>query len=357
MPPTIAPGILYLISPVEARLEAVDSSYGSDKNGLVWGYTFAAGSPPVAIESEQVPPWLESTGRTSPDAFLWLHFSLSNAASERWLRQHLSLPDEFYQSLSEEASSTRLELEGDTLVAAIHDALFHFTLDAESVATVYLCMTPRFLVTARLRPVRSVDRLRGAIRGGQAFRSPADLLAQLLRHQADVLMDIVRTTTTQVDGIEDKILANRIPASRSDLGGMRRTLVRLQRLLAPEPAALFRLLNRSPNWIGADDLQELRQAAEEFAAAIADSGALQERVKLLQEELGALLGEQAGRTLYILTVVTVLALPINLAAGLFGMNVGGVPFANHRLGFFLVAGGLAAFTLVAAYLALGRRRD
>jgi len=170
-------------------------------------------------------------------------------------------------------------------------------------------------------------------------------------------MDIVRTTTTQVDGIEDKILANRIPASRSDLGGMRRTLVRLQRLLAPEPAALFRLLNRSPNWIGADDLQELRQAAEEFAAAIADSGALQERVKLLQEELGALLGEQAGRTLYILTVVTVLALPINLAAGLFGMNVGGVPFANHRLGFFLVAGGLAAFTLVAAYLALGRRRD
>jgi zinc transporter len=30
------------------------------------------------------------------------------------------------------------------------------------------------------------------------------------------------------------------------------------------------------------------------------------------------------RTLFILTVVTVLALPVHLVAGLFGMNVGGV---------------------------------
>ena len=31
-----------------------------------------------------------------------------------------------------------------------------------------------------------------------------------------------------------------------------------------------------------------------------------------------------------LTMVTVLALPINLIAGLFGMNVGGIPFVSTR---------------------------
>jgi zinc transporter len=59
----------------------------------------------------------------------------------------------------------------------------------------------------------------------------------------------------------------------------------------------------------------------------------------------------------VLTVVTVLALPVNLVAGLFGMNVGGIPFANHAHGFFLVAGALGLITLTAAYLTLGRRRD
>lgn len=120
---------------------------------------------------------------------------------------------------------------------------------------------------------------------------------------------------------------------------------------------MFRLLTRSPGRIDAADLQALRLAAEEFAAAIADSAALVERVKLLQEELAGQVEEQTSRTLFLLTMVTVLALPINLGASLFGMNVGGIPFAQASHGFILVAGGLASVTLTAAYLALGRRRD
>ena len=138
---------------------------------------------------------------------------------------------------------------------------------------------------------------------------------------------------------------------------MRRVLVRLQRLLAPEPAALFRLLNRPPSWVREEDQQELRQAAEEFAAAVADSAALTERVKLLQEELTALLGEQTNRTLFVLTLVTVLALPINLVAGLFGMNVGGVPLATSPHGFMLVILLLSVSTALLALVLQGRFRN
>lgn len=163
--------------------------------------------------------------------------------------------------------------------------------------------------------------------------------------------------STRVDHIEDSLLAVRASVSRRDLGSLRRTLVQLQRLLAPEPAALFRLLNRSPGWMRSEDVQELRQAAEEFAAAIADSATLVERVKLLQEELAALVGEQTNRTLFTLTVVTVLALPVNLIAGLFGMNVGGIPFANHQHGFVVVVTALSILTATAAWFALLRRKD
>jgi zinc transporter len=273
------------------------------------------------------------------------------------LRRTVQLPDVFYHSLSEQVASTRLEQDDDTLIAVLHDAAFDFTFDPASVASVHLCLTPRLLLTARLRPVRSVDRLRNSVRAGQLFRSSPDVLSHLLRHQADVLTEIVRDAARSVDVIEDKLLADRIAASRRELGTLRRTLVRLQRLLAPEPAALFRILSRAPTWLGAEDLQDLRQAAEEFSATTADSGALVERVKLLQEELAALVGEQTNRTLFILTLVTVLALPINLVAGLFGMNVGGIPLSAHRSGFLVIVGVLAVFTLVTGYLALWRRRE
>jgi zinc transporter len=170
-------------------------------------------------------------------------------------------------------------------------------------------------------------------------------------------MDIVRQATQRVDHIEDRLLANRISASRAELGSLRRVLVRLQRLLAPEPAALFRLLNQPAGWIATEDRQDLQRSAEEFAAAVSDAIALVERVKLVQEELVALVNEQTNRTLFVLTIVTVLALPINLVAGLFGMNVGGMPLAKHRHGFLIVVAILLLVTVLLAYVALGRRRE
>ena len=76
-----------------------------------------------------------------------------------------------------------------------------------------------------------------------------------------------------------------------------------------------------------DDVNELRQSTEEFSVSLSDTDTLQERIKLLQEEVSALVQEQNNRSLFVLSLFTVLALPVNMMAGFFGMNVGGIPFA------------------------------
>src|SRR5881409_4409594 len=334
----------------------IELASGSDQDGPIWGYHFVPNQPARPITSEEGVEFLTAPGPALANEFLWLHFSLSNVASEPWLRRYLTLPDTFYESLHSDVDATHLEQDADSLVARIHDVLFDFTFDAP-VATTTLCVKPRVLVSAHLRPWRSIDQLRAEVQGGQVFRSPIEILARLLRDQANVLVDIVRKSKKRVGPMEEQLLAKRISVSRSELGTLRRMLVRLQRLLAPEPAAFFRLLSRPPDWITQDELQNLQQAAEKFSTAISDTAALVERVKQLQEELAALVNAQTNRTLFVLTIVTVLALPINLVAGLFGMNVGGIPLAQHREGFFLVVGHLLVLTAVLAYWGLGRRRN
>ncbi len=348
------PGITLIHCEVE--MDPAELSYGSDKHGLVWGYLFVTGQPAVPLDSDTAAAWLAEATSAPSDTFLWLHFSLANTASERWLRKNTHLPDAFYEALIPGAGSTRLEQESGTLVAVMHDVLFDFSFDTSAVSTVTICVDKHLLVSARHRPLRAVDRLRAVVKT-KSFRSAAELLAQLLEAQAGVLEDIVRQSTVRIDTIEDGFLANRVTLNRSELGALRRTLVRLQRLLAPEPAAFFRLLNRPPLWISGDDLQAMRQAAEEFSTAVIDSAALIERVKLLQEEITALITERTNRSLFILTIVTVLALPINLTGSLFGMNVGGIPFADYPHGFLIVVALLAAFTALLAYFAFGRRRE
>ncbi|MFD0668573.1 CorA family divalent cation transporter [Ramlibacter sp. MAHUQ-53] len=49
-------------------------------------------------------------------------------------------------------------------------------------------------------------------------------------------------------------------------------------------------------------------------------------------------------------------MPINIVAGLFGMNVGGIPLADDAHGFWVIAALLAFFAIGATWL-VARRRD
>ena len=340
----------------------VDGVYGSDRQGLICGFQFSAGhvGHPLALDAALHCLAAAQAGDAKhADAqgdFLWLHFNLSDASAESWMRAHLGLPEEFFDALHEGSRSTRIEDAADHLVAVVNDVAFEFSFEASEIASLWLAVHPRLIVSARIQPLRSVDRLRQAVKDGAHFSSPVALLNHLLHDQGDVLVRIVCDATLQVDTVEDNLQHGRFRVQRAALGKLRRVLVRLQRLLAPEPGALFRLLSQPPPWLAADDLDELRQSTEEFSLVLRDLAALQERIKLLQEEITAQVGEQTNRSLFTLTVVTVLALPINIIAGLLGMNVGGIPLADSPHGFLTIALIVLTFTMVAGWLAF-RRRD
>lgn len=332
--------------------------YGADISGLVWSYEFTPQAPPRELEADQAHEWAKiSASLPENSAFAWLHFNLSHAGTERWLRDHTDLPAHFFETLREGPGSTRVELIDDSLIAVVNDVNFDFSFDVSDIATLYMCVQHNLVISARSQPLRSVDRLRVAIRGGKQLESSVDLLAHLLRDQADVLQQIGRDAATAVDRIEDSLLTGKVHAKRSTLGSLRRVFVRLRRLLAPEPGALFRLLSRPPTWFEENDAQDLRAATEEFSAVLNDFNALQERTKLLQEEISAHATEQTNRSLFVLTVVTVLALPINIIAGLFGMNVGGIPLSENPLGFWIIVAIIATFTCFAGWYAFFKQRD
>ncbi|MHA4870981.1 transporter [Duganella sp. PWIR1] len=339
-------------------MQSAPLSYGSDPSGMVCGYLFGRsgdgkGQP---LDTEAVSAWL-ATRDQHPQEFIWLHYNLANTASEKWLHEHLALPDEFYESLHEGPRSTRIELADNTLIAVVNDVLHDFTFEASDISTLWLSVDRQIVISARRKPLRAVDSLRNAVRNGETIRSSVELLIHLLRDQADALIKIVRDAITTVDGIEDNLLAGKLTTKRASLGALRRVLVRLQRLLAPEPSALFRLLQKPPAWMAEIDAQELRQSTEEFSMVLADMASLQERIKLIQEEIAALASEANNHSLFVLTVVTVLALPINIIAGLMGMNVGGIPLSDSPHGFMIIVAIVASFTVIAGWLAFRRQRD
>ncbi|MGZ3253698.1 MAG: transporter [Burkholderiaceae bacterium] len=337
-------------------MQITSISYGSDQSGLVCGYLFGRHAGAIPIESQEAAEWLQQRDQ-HPHEFIWLHLNLANTASEKWLKENTKLADEFYESLHQGSRSTRIELVDNTLIAVVNDVLHDFSFEPSDISTLWLSVDKQVVISARRKPLKAVDRLRMAVNKGEAIRSSVELLIHLLHDQEDVLVNIVRDAIIRVDDIEDNLLAGKLQNKRAKLGELRRVLVRLQRLLAPEPAALFRLLQKPPVWIADADVQDLRQSTEEFSVVLNDMTSLQERIKLLQEEIAALVNEENNRSLFVLTIVTVLALPINIIAGLFGMNVGGIPMAQEPAGFWIVVGIVATLTAVAGWVVFRKQRD
>ncbi|BCM24308.1 transporter [Methyloradius palustris] len=328
--------------------------YFQEQNCLICAFLFTSNGLGKPIDLDTAMAWLNNV-QIDTQEFIWMHFNLADQTAERWMHANLKLPVEFYETLNDESRSTRIEDVEENLIAIVNDVAFKFSFEPSEIATLWMNVNRVALISARTHPLHSINELRLAVKNEEKFNSPMALLIHLMHDQGDALVKIAREATQKVDDIEDELLKDTLKTQRADLGKLRRVLVRLQRLLAPEPAALFRLLQHSPNWIKEDDLNELRQGTEEFSVVIRDMSALQERIKLLQEEMGAQISEHTNRNLFTLTIVTVLALPINIIAGLLGMNVGGIPLADSPHGFITIVGIVVTFTVLAVGIAFKNR--
>lgn len=330
--------------------------YGPDQHGLICAFWLRPGQPPQALESSAQAQALLAR---LDQGFLWLHVNLSHAGALQWTERLGLASENFVEAQHAGSRSSRIERDGEQLFAVLNDVTFDFAFDVGDVSTLWITASERVVLSGRRSPLRSVDRLRMAVRRGEQLGSSVALLDHLLRDQADELQRIVRQATERVDEIEDALLAGRHAGHEGEVAQLRRLMVRLQRLLAPEPSALLRMLSNPPPWVREEDKQQLQQGSEEFALVLRDIAALQERIRVVQDENAARVAQENNRTLYVLTMVTVLALPINLISGLFGMNVGGLPFIEHPHGFVVVLTLIALLTGVAAMLlwrATGRRR-
>ncbi len=194
----------------------------------------------------------------------------------------LDLPETFFDALREARISTRIEQADGALRAVVNDVMFNLEFTPSEIAILWIYAHQRIIVTARSEAAAFGGLLaRVGERGSEIFRSPVELLVHLMRDQADLLVQIVRRTSADIDRIEDRFLSQRPTQNRLDLGAMRRMLTRLHGCSRRSWRAIFRLLARPPRWLHPEDVQDLRESTEEFSVVL-DMAGLIERVRLLQ---------------------------------------------------------------------------
>ena len=113
------------------------------------------------------------------------------------------------------------------------------------------------------------------------------------------------------------------------------------------------LTGRVPEFCDEDCPRRWGQLVERFAQIAQELELVQERTRLLQEEIASNLNEATNRNLFVISVATTIMLPVSLVTGIWGMNVGGIPWVGDPQGFTRICVMMVA--IVSAVLLLLRR--
>lgn len=89
------------------------------------------------------------------------------------------------------------------------------------------------------------------------------------------------------------------------------------------------------------DRARLRETADQLTRYVEDLDALRERAAVTQEELTVRLADRMNRTMYVLSLVATVFLPLGFLTGLLGVNLGGIPGSDNQLAFFVFCALLA----------------
>ena len=123
-------------------------------------------------------------------------------------------------------------------------------------------------------------------------------------------------------------------------------LDRLEHLPAPQRDALNRIEHEDAPWLTERDKLRFREVIDKLLRFIDYLDAIRDRTSILHDDLSTVISERIASNSNRLAALAALLLPPSVVAGLFGMNVGGIPGVNDTWAFVAIVGFVVIVTLI-----------
>ena len=294
------------------------------------GVVFAWAMPKTG-KGYEIPLFEIAQSIEDPDLSIWLHLNLSNSQVQRWLEKTSLVPERVVEMIDEGVNLSRMErIEklNDCLVMVMNDFHQEFGEDQldGSLGTLWAIVTPKLMISLRNNPLKTTDKLRYDLRSGEINPSSAiELFHELLDLRAEQLRTLLVHLSEDMDVLEENLLKGKEFPEHESLGRIRIQCSRLRRQFSPELIALHRLLKRLPYWFSEENKSRLTDDLDLLSYLVQDISSLYDRAKVLQDEQAAHVAEFNAKNLQVLSVMTVIFLPMTLISGIMGMNMEDLP--------------------------------
>ncbi len=269
------------------------------------------------------------------EEFLWLHLNSESQNTKDWLLNKSGLPKIISESLLSYDTRPRVLNTKEGILINLRGLNLNPGSDAEDMVSLHIWITANKIITLAWENIFAINDIKGSIENGYGPKTIDTFLKQVIQGLTIRIGDYVSDIEDQVDEFEDKILNMESKELRSLLLNMRRKILLIRRYIIPQRNVLSSLQMEQIEWLNEINRFYIREFTENTARLVDELDTIKDRVSILQEELNNQISEQMNKTMYILSIISSIFLPLGFLTGLFGINIGGMPGVDSNNAFLV----------------------
>ena len=283
---------------------------------------------------------------------LWVHLDGTHAKTESWLREQSGLDTFVIDGLLASETRPRCDAYHDGILLILRGVNLNPGAEPEDMVSIRIWIDEGRVISTRLRRLMAVDDIREQLADGKGPVSTGHLVARLTARLTDRLGPVIEELSDQVADLEEQLIGSDgagqpdLREVRRELIDLRRVAISLRRYIAPQRDALGRLSQLDEKWLDERVRGRLRETVDRVTRITESLDEVRERTAVVQDELMNRISQRMERTMYLLTIVATIMLPLGFLTGLLGINVGGIPGADVTWAFWAVCGLLAAVVAI-----------
>ncbi len=226
----------------------------------------------------------------------------------------------------------------------------------EDMISIRIWIDEHMMISTRLRPLMAVQDIRDQLESGKGPVSAGHLIARLADRLGARMSPVIEDLGEQADDMENLLIETDgknqqdLRSVRHQLINLRRMAISLRRFIAPQREALSTLSRLDEPWLDERTQGRLRETVNQVTRIIEELDEVRERSVVVQDELMNRISQRMEKTMYALTVVATIMLPLGFLTGLLGINVGGMPGADTSWAFWAVCGMLVLVAVFEIWL-------
>lgn len=281
-------------------------------------------------------------------ALLWIDLDAEDKQQERTLlKQYFNLNDLALDDCQRDRHPPKLEFFDRYFFLLLKG----FTADTDSIdydiVHISLFVGRNFIITRHGLRSTSVDQVWASVEHGELElnRGSVHLGYKIIRTIIDRYTPIVLEMEKCLDDMEENMLASPSDDLLGELISYNSKLKKLRRIYGYQESILRALARSDSDLLNQRDLHELNDAHEHMERLASLCNLMQELTVDLIEGYISVSSHRLNKIMKVLTITTVIFLPLTLLAGIYGMNFQHMPELSSQNGYHVTLGIMTGITV------------